>query len=369
MVVVLEGEECESRKGPVETASKTNNVGEVMAVQQAIRWAVEQGQSVKIRYDSKYAANMVQGTWKCKKGRNIELIREAREEYRKATREVNITWEHVKAHSNHKWNDRADALADEGAQMSHGTHAKWSRGEQASQDSEEPLKESEACTKGGVRWVTYRPTETRRVLRSRTRHGCLNRSATKQRNIPRGEIERLASIAIKEILGEGRTGLADTREATKAIAKIKQAASDMRDTKIQKEERRARRKPIHTREIWCAVNTITITITIKILLLQLYASCETALRHPSCPRRKLRIVPSEKQKTSSRAAAHGKAQPHPQHGTKTRETQLHPRSPNHPEGASKHANDQASPQPKATPPTTIKQLSTEKSLILSWRPP
>ena len=255
MVVVLEGEECESRKGPVETASKTNNVGEVMAVQQAIRWAVEQGQSVKIRYDSKYAANMVQGTWKCKKGKNIELIREAREEYRKATREVSITWKHVKAHSNHKWNDRADALADEGAQMSHGTHAKWSRGEQASQDSEEPLKESEACTKGGVRWVTYRPTETRRVLRSRTRHGCLNRSATKQRNIPRGEIERLASIAIKEILGEGRTGLADTREATKAIAKIKQAASDMRDTKIQKEERRARRKPIHTREIWCAVNT------------------------------------------------------------------------------------------------------------------
>ena len=85
MVVVLEEEEFESRKGPVETASKTNNVGEVMAVQQAIRWAVEQSQSVKIRYDSKYAANMVQGTWKCKKGRNIELIREAREEYRKGS--------------------------------------------------------------------------------------------------------------------------------------------------------------------------------------------------------------------------------------------------------------------------------------------
>ena len=105
---------------------------------------------------------------------------------------------------------------------------------------------------------------------------------------------------------------------------------------------------------------ITITITIKILLLQLYASCETALRHPSCPRRKLRIVPSEKQKTSSRAAAHGKAQPHPQHGTKTRETQLHPRSPNHPEGASKHANDQASPQPKATPPHNQAPLHREK---------
>ena len=242
MVVVLEGEEFESRKGPVETAAKTNNVGEVMAVQQAIRWAVEQGQSVRIRYDSMYAANMVQGTWKCKKGKNIELIREAREEYRKADRKVSITWKHVKAHSNHKWNDRADALADEGAQMSQGTQAKWSRGEQARKDSEEPLKESEACMKGGVRWVTYTPTETRRVLRSRTRHGCLNRSATKQRNIPRGEIERLASVAIKNILGEGRTGQADTTEATQAIKKVKQAASDMRDTVIQKEERKARKK-------------------------------------------------------------------------------------------------------------------------------
>ena len=255
MVVVLEGEEFESRKGPVVTTSKTNNVGEVMAVQQAIRWAVEQGQPVKTRYDSMYAANMVQGTLNCKKGRNTELIREAREEYRKANREVNITWEHVKAHSNHKWNDRADVLADEGAQMPHGIHARWSRGERARKDSEEPLKESEACTEGGVRWVTYRPTETRRVLRSRTRHGCLNRSATKQRNIPRGEIERLASVAIREILGEGRTGLSDTKKATKAIKKVKQAASDMRHTRTQSEERRARKKPVNTREIWCEVNT------------------------------------------------------------------------------------------------------------------
>ena len=149
----------ENRKGPVETASKTNNVGEVMAVQQTIRWAVEQGQSIKVRYDSTYAANMVQGIWKCKKGRNIVLIREAREEYRKATREVDITREHVKVHSNHKWNDE---LADEGAQMAHGAHEKWGKGNQATKDGEGPLKESESCTKGGVKWVTYRPTETLR---------------------------------------------------------------------------------------------------------------------------------------------------------------------------------------------------------------
>ena len=37
MVVVMEGEEFECRKGPVEGTAKTNNVGEVMGVQHAIR--------------------------------------------------------------------------------------------------------------------------------------------------------------------------------------------------------------------------------------------------------------------------------------------------------------------------------------------
>ena len=37
-----------------------------------------------------------------------------------------------------------------------------------------------------------------------------------------------------------------------------------------------------------------ITITIKILLLQLDASHETARRHPSSPRRKLKICPTPK---------------------------------------------------------------------------
>ena len=162
----------------------------------------------------------------------------------------------MKAHSNHTWNDRADELADEGAQISHGVYTQWGRRKQATKDEEGTLQESEACTKGGVRWVTCRPTETLRVLRSRTRHGCLTRSATKQRNIPREEIGRLAAISIGEILGERRTGLVDTsREATGAIEKVRRAGSDMKDTKIQREERKARRRPMHTREIGCVVNT------------------------------------------------------------------------------------------------------------------
>ena len=64
-----------------------------------------------------------------------------------------------------------------------------------------------------------------------------------------------SAIAIGEILGERRTGLVDTREATGAIEKVRRAGSDMKDTKIQREERKARRRPMHTREMWCVVNT------------------------------------------------------------------------------------------------------------------
>ena len=113
---------------------------------------------------------------------------------------------------------------------------------------------------------------------------------------------------------------------------------------------------------------ITITITIKILLLQLDASCETALRHPSCPRCKLRIVPSEEQKTSFRAAAHGKAQPHPQHGTK-HDKLNYTRTPLTTQKAPANMRMNSIATTQSHPPTPIKQLSTEKSLILSWRPP
>ena len=74
---------------------------------------------MRVRYDSEYAASMVQGKWKAKA--NLEVIREGREALASARAAgLAVEFRHVKGHSGHKWNDRADELADEGAQSGPG---------------------------------------------------------------------------------------------------------------------------------------------------------------------------------------------------------------------------------------------------------
>ena len=177
--------------------------------------------------DSEYAASMVQGKWKQKK--NKELIERVRKEYVEVTGQIHISWEWVKGHSNNKWNDRADELADQGAHICEGKGMGRGvgRGEET-QDEQTPLKESEACMKGEVKWVTYRPTEATRILRSRTRHGCLNRSALRQRSIPRGEVNRLEKQSLKHVLREARMGLLSWLIAKKANEKLERAGKDQR---------------------------------------------------------------------------------------------------------------------------------------------
>ena len=104
-------------------------------------------------------------------------------------------------------------------------------------DGQGPLQESEACKQGGARWVTYRPTETRRVLRSRTMHGCLNRSAMRQKNIPRTEVMRLGKASPQVIDQEVRCGPVRVKEATAAKEKLGIATKEMQSTSKQREER------------------------------------------------------------------------------------------------------------------------------------
>ena len=136
------------------------------------------------------------------------------------------------------------------AQSTHKTRA----GKETQQDETGPLQESEACKEGGVRWVTYRPTETRRVLKSRTMHGCLNRSAMGKRNIPREEIAKLGKEALKLIEQEARRGTVRAGEAMAAREKVRVATSGMQKTAKQREERKQRKTKMHTREIWCTMN-------------------------------------------------------------------------------------------------------------------
>jgi ribonuclease HI len=92
----------------------TNNLAELVAFTHGLRWArhTHHG-SVLMRYDSTYAANIAAGLWKPKKhqaaaARAIKLWADVRRQ------RPNLWLKHVKGHSNHRWNNRADRLADAG---------------------------------------------------------------------------------------------------------------------------------------------------------------------------------------------------------------------------------------------------------------
>lgn len=101
----------------------SNNTAELTAIGEALRWLRDFGGVEKypgrvcIRYDSEYAAKSVQGIYNGKK--NVELIQHVRKFYKEVslrrTGVHSLVWQHVKGHSNEKFNDRADLLATQGS--------------------------------------------------------------------------------------------------------------------------------------------------------------------------------------------------------------------------------------------------------------
>ena len=97
----------------------SNNTGEVCAIGEVLKWVkanVFDDRTVLIRYDSKYAANVAQGTYEASS--NIELARKVQQMYRQERKKRNVFFSHVKGHSGHKWNDYADKLANRGRDSS-----------------------------------------------------------------------------------------------------------------------------------------------------------------------------------------------------------------------------------------------------------
>ena len=72
------------------------------------------GRPIVLRYDSKYCALITCGVYKAKK--NKELVATAQAEWKLTHKaKAGTLWmRHVKGHSGHPWNDKADSLAKKG---------------------------------------------------------------------------------------------------------------------------------------------------------------------------------------------------------------------------------------------------------------
>lgn len=113
LVVVKRGEEIYSEFGrvPAEYGTASRQVaGELYAVRQGLAWCKAQGlKTVIIYYDYLGIELWVTGRWQARQ----PLTQAYRDEVRHSG--LTITWQKVNSHSGHRWNDRADELAKQGA--------------------------------------------------------------------------------------------------------------------------------------------------------------------------------------------------------------------------------------------------------------
>ena len=119
------GREIACKCGPVDPSTPnvktaTNNSSELVAFTRALQWArsshLTQSRAIVIRFDSAYASMIASGSWKARKHKDLAAeARAAWTDLRKHT--TNNLWlRHVRGHSEHAWNDRADHLASQGRQ-------------------------------------------------------------------------------------------------------------------------------------------------------------------------------------------------------------------------------------------------------------
>ena len=90
----------------------SNNTAELTAFAMALRWLLIEGsgQNAIIYTDSQYAGNLATGNWRAKA--NKTLVKSVQDLWRETSSLRNLTWNHVRAHRGHRWNERADHLAN-----------------------------------------------------------------------------------------------------------------------------------------------------------------------------------------------------------------------------------------------------------------
>jgi ribonuclease HI len=89
----------------------SNNTAELSAMICALKWVITKcpNSEITIRADSMYALRITDGSWKAKE--NKTLASRSQSMWNEAKSLVNLESAHVKAHSGHRWNERADHLA------------------------------------------------------------------------------------------------------------------------------------------------------------------------------------------------------------------------------------------------------------------
>lgn len=105
-------EYCGSGNNP-DALQQRNVAGEMIASMLAVKWALANGyEELTIFYDYSGIECWVTGSWKAKN----ELTRKYRDWMQAKSRELNIFFKKVAAHTNDTLNERADKLAKEGLQ-------------------------------------------------------------------------------------------------------------------------------------------------------------------------------------------------------------------------------------------------------------
>lgn len=89
----------------------SNNTAELSAMIYALKWTITEclDSPITIRADSMYALRITDGSWKAKE--NKILASRAQNMWKEAKKISEIDSAHVRAHSGHRWNERADHIA------------------------------------------------------------------------------------------------------------------------------------------------------------------------------------------------------------------------------------------------------------------